>query len=309
MTKTEVMLSLKQEFGEEVLPYYNNVLVPRLKREVLPQVQRTGMTQRKSFEKISTGKNTFHLLCTIKKVEYFLETYCKFVWNGKVCYASFFDKESVVVYQNHCLERYAERVLGEIDMNCEDVFLKYLFKKQDYAFLIALQAPSRERCMFFGLADALFLGDYDEPSEENKNWYIYWYNTCISLKEARATQTGILHSLGAIQDFVKDLGFNPLTSLAEKKRLENYIKDSEVHKQGYIEFLKRTYMLHQLQLSLEFPWIDIYIDEIKVCMAKISAELANYGVYTASLSPFGKEVGFAIKGEINYRGQTNMLNF
>jgi len=301
MTKTEVMLSLKEEFKKEILPYYNNVLVERLKREVLPMVQRTGITQKKQFEKSTSGKNNFNLICTVKKRDYYLEAYCKFLWNNKTCFASFFDKESVVVYQKHCLERYAERVLGRKDMTPEDVFLKYLFTKQDSAFLIALQSPNRERCMFFGLSDALFLGDYDEPTMENKSRYTYWYNTCISLKETHATQTGILHSLAAMQLFVKELGFNPLISITEKKRFENFIKKSENHKQAYVEFLKRTYMLHQLQLSMKFPWIGIFLDEINVRMEKISAELAKYNVNTASLSPFGKEVGFAIKGEINFR--------
>ena len=79
MTKTEVMLSLKKEFREEILPYYNNVLLTRLKREILPMVQRTGITQRKSFKKDSTGINTFFLFCTVKKAverrDWYLSSY------------------------------------------------------------------------------------------------------------------------------------------------------------------------------------------------------------------------------------------
>ena len=60
-------------------------------------------------------------------------------------------------------------------------------------------------------------------------------------------------------------------------------------------------MLFQLQLSFNFDWIDLYIDEIKKQMEEISAELAKYKVNTASLSPYGKTVGFAIKGEIDYK--------
>ena len=75
------MLSLKEEFKKEILPYYNNVLVERLKREVLPMVQRTGITQKKLFEKSTSGKNNFNLICTVKKGDYYLEAYCKFIWN------------------------------------------------------------------------------------------------------------------------------------------------------------------------------------------------------------------------------------
>jgi hypothetical protein len=34
--------------------------------------------------------------------------------------------------------------------------------------------------------------------------------------------------------------------------------------------------------------------------------LGKHCVNTASLSPFGKEVGFAMKGEINYKGESVM---
>jgi hypothetical protein len=48
------------------------------------------------------------------------------------------------------------------------------------------------------------------------------------------------------------------------------------------------------------------MDAINSRMKMISTELANYCVNTASLSPYGKEVGFAMKGEINYRGGSEM---
>lgn len=82
--------------------------------------------------------------------------------------------------------------------------------------------------------------------------------------------------------------------------MEKYIKKGDDKKQSYLEYLKRMYMLHQLQLSLEFPWINLYKEEIDTRMNEISTILAKYDIYTSSLSPFGKKVGFAIKGEINY---------
>ena len=51
MTKTEVMLSLQKELKEEVLPYYNQVVVRRLEKELLPMVQRSGRPVKKSYEK------------------------------------------------------------------------------------------------------------------------------------------------------------------------------------------------------------------------------------------------------------------
>jgi len=302
MTKTEVMLSLLKEFKEEIVPLYSKAK-KELGKTTLPRVQRTGKTESISKDKESNGHNIFHIVYKVTKDGYNMNAYCEFLWHGKYCYATFFTDNSVVVYQRHCLERYAERVLNK-DVAPDIVFKKYLLDKQDGAFQISLQAPNRERCQFFGLADALFLGDYDEPTKDNLNVNLHWYNTCISLKETHATQTGILHSLALMQKYVKELGFNPLDTYLskEQKKMLKDVRTSETKSVSYIEFLKRTYMLHQLQLSLNLPWINLYINDINSRMETISHELKNYGINTASLSPYGKEVGFAIKGEINYRG-------
>ena len=306
MTKKEIMLSLQKELREEIVPYYNNVIAKRLEREFLPVVQRTGKSIKKSFEKMSSGLNTFYIDCTVAKNGHNANIYCSFIWKEKKCYASFFDKETVVVYQKHCLERYAERVLNKNDIKAEDVFKKVLLNKQESAFQIVLQAPKRVRCRFYGLADALFLGDVDEPTKDNMNDYLYWYNTCLSLKETRKTQSGILYSLATMQAFVKSLGFNPLeitvSDKDRKREIDTFIRASETNKQNYTIFLKQSFMLYQLQLSLNFPWINLYINDINSHMEKISLELKKYGINTASLSPYGKDVGFAIKGEIDYRG-------
>lgn len=295
MTKKEIMLALEKELREEIVPYYNNVIAKRLEREVLPTVQRIGKSIKKTFEKMSSGLNTFYLNCTVAKNGHNANIYCSFVWKGKTCYASFFKGETVVVYQKHCLERYAERVLNICDVRTEDIFKKYLLNKQNSAFQIVLQAPKRERCRFYGLADALFLGDVDEPTMDNLNDHLYWYNTCISLKETRMTQSGILHSLASMQAFVKNLGFNPLEMKVNdkdnKRFLERFVKVSEKNRQDYVDYLKRSYMLYQLQLSLDFSWINLYIKDIKSHMEKISHVLAKYGVNTSSLSPYGKEGG------------------
>lgn len=298
------MLSLLKEFKEEIVPLYTRAK-KELERTILPRVQRTGKPEKITKDKKSSGQNVFHIIYNVTKGGYDMNAYNEFLWHGRHCYATFFKNNSVVVYQKHCLKRYAERVLDK-EVAPDVVFKKYLFDNQDSAFQISLQSPNRERCQFFGLADALFLGDYDEPTKENLNVNLHWYNTCISLRETHATQTGILRSLSLMQKFVRDLGFNPLDEERKDKQskmiLANYIKKSEENKIAYVEFLKRTYMLHQLQLSLSFPWIDLYMNDINSRMNMISSELAKYNVNTTSLSPFGKEVGFAIKGEINFRG-------
>ncbi len=303
MTKMEVMLSLNKEFKEEVLPYYRTHIKKRLRIEVLPKVIRLGSPLKKSFDYKSSSSNEYHLTCTVTKIGDGLDAYCKFFWKGKICFASFFDDDTIVVYQNHSIERYAERVLREENLNTEDVFKKYILHEQNRAYQIALQAPNRERCRFCALADALFLGDYDEPTLENKGKQLYWYNTCISLKEAHGTQTGILHSLAKMQYYIKEIGYNPLNATPEEKFIAKTNNKSPLKKQQYyIELLKLDYMMIQLQLSMNFPWINLYEDEIKNDVEYITTQLSQYGINTSSLSPFGDKNGFAIRGEINYKG-------
>ncbi len=148
MTKTEVMLSLLKEFNEEIVPIYTNAL-KELERTILPRVQRTGKIEKIAKEKESSGHIVFHIIFKVTKSGYKMNTYSKFLWHGRHCYATFFKDNSVVVYQRHCLERYAERVINK-EVSTDIVFKKYLFDNQDSAFQISLQAPNRERCQFFG---------------------------------------------------------------------------------------------------------------------------------------------------------------
>lgn len=305
MTKTEVMLFLQREFKKDILPFFNKTIVKMAEQTILPKVKISGKSKTFTKDKLSSSNIRYHIVCKVTKERPYMITYNEFLWRGKHCYANYFEDDTIVVYQAHCLERYAERVLNNSQVVSKEVFLKYLANNQDSAFFIHLQSPKRERCLFLGLANALFLGDYDEPTKESLDYNLYWYNTCISIKEAHITQSGILHSLSLMQKFVINVGFNPLKikpiDKDKKKELKSYIKSSKANEDNYIHFLKRTYMLYQLQLSLNFPWIGLYKDKNDADMNKISAELAKYNVRTDSLSPFDIKEGFAIEGEINYR--------
>ena len=123
MSKTEVMLSLLKEFKEEIVPLYSYAQ-KELERTILPRVQRTGKTEKIAKEKESSGHNVFHIIIKVTKSGYQMNAYCEFLWHGRHCYATFFKDNSVVVYQKHCLERYAERVLNK-EMTTDIVFKKY----------------------------------------------------------------------------------------------------------------------------------------------------------------------------------------
>jgi hypothetical protein len=299
MSKKEVMITLRNEYREEIHKYYNNSLKPSLEKYILPTVQRTGSSKTIQYEKKSKGNIEYHILCEVTKEKPFVCTYRSFYWNKNPYFASFFENDSVVVYSKHCMDRYKERVLHMENENIpsEEIFKKFIFSKQDSAFSILLQAPNFERTLYMGLADALFLGDFDEPTKENMNDHLYWYNTCISFEQFRHTQEGLHYSLLQMQTFVQKLGFNPVDN-KDKRKLNLFLKQSKENESEYVNFLKRTYMLCQFQLDMNFPWIELYKPEHEKMMELLSRELAKYKVSTASLSPYGKKNGFALKGEI-----------
>ena len=113
MTKAEVMHSLQKEFKEEILPYYNNSILNWAEKHVLPIAQRSGKPQTYRRNKMSSGNNTFNIIGTITKKDHYVCVYSEFDWQHKHCYASYLSSGnsigSVVVFQKHCLERYAER--------------------------------------------------------------------------------------------------------------------------------------------------------------------------------------------------------
>jgi hypothetical protein len=304
MSKKEVMIALRNEYKEEIHKYYNNSLKPSLEKHILPTVQRTGSSKTIQYEKKSKGGIVYHLFCEVTKEKPFVCSYCSFYWKKKPYFASFFENDSVVIYSKHSMDQFKERVLHMKDspILAEEIFIKYIFNRQDSAFLIVLQAPKYERTLYMGLADALFLGDFDEPTKENMNDHLYWYNTCISFEQFRHTQEGLHYSLSQMQTFVQKLGFNPIDN-KDKRSLNRFLKQSKENQCEYIEFMKRTYMLCQFQLDMDFPWIELYKSKYEKKMEMLSRELAKYNVNTASLSPYGKKNGFAIKGEIIFSGK------
>ena len=113
MTKEEVMHSLQKEFQEEILPYYYNSILKWAEKYILPIAQRVGKPQTYYRSKLSSGYNKFNIIGTISKKGRGMCAYSEFDWQNKHCYASYLSSEngtgSVVVFQKHCLERYAER--------------------------------------------------------------------------------------------------------------------------------------------------------------------------------------------------------
>ena len=302
MTKFEVMNTLRKEFDEEVLPYYKKEIRPELKKSIFSQDCKENVSinfGEKEF--VSSQNNTFRIIFKASKINEETMFYFKFRWRNKgTCYANFFRDKNVVVYQEHCLERYAERVLHEV-MTPLDVFINHIIIKQKSSFNITLPTPTYPQSQYFGLADALFLGDFD--LEHPKEKYL-WLNTCISLNETHYSQSKILDSLWELQSFVSK-NENDYADPKNTEELETYLKRyrfNAVKREELRKFLTQKYLLWKLHLSFNFDFTELFRDEIKEHLTHIEKYLKNLNVNYQSLTPFSKSHGIAWKGEIDYRG-------
>ena len=303
MTKYEVMNELRNDFDREIIPYYYNVLEKRIKPLIIYRAQREKKVINLGWEEYSTTRgNTFKLLKRGDIQGTMPEFEADFIWRNKRCYAFFFQKGYVLVFQKHCLERYAERVLNDSKIQLEDI-LKIIRKQLKFNFNIVLPTPSHPCCIYFVAADALFLGDYEDLEGKYTDKCYNWLNTCISLKEARTTQKGILHSLSILQEYVSSSGINPIESKEVYLKNKNRLIKTNTDKEKLVIFFKYYYMLYQLMLMFKMPFEDIFKTEIDADMDFLKKELEEFSVPVADLSPYGETNGFAIKGEIDYRGK------
>lgn len=303
MTKYEVMCTLRKDFDLEVLPYYNSNLRLKFEPIIKSRSEREKSVINLGWETITT-KNLVKFSILIRgdrngdKPQFLSE----FTWQGKQCYSLFYQEGIVIVFQQHCLERYAERVLNK-NVDLKNIMYKYVTKKIESAFTIVLPTPTHKYSWYLVSSDALFLGDFIVPKNESeKEFSGRWFNTCLSLANTRYTQEGIMKTLQSMQELVKTLGYSPLK---EKQRFE-FEKRSLLKQNVMAERLKvyfeNAFMMYQLHLSFDFNFTkELYIDEIKSIMDYITLVLKeDFSVSTASLSPYGKAKGIALKGEINF---------
>ena len=301
MTKYEVMTSLRKEFDSEVLPYYHKVILPQLKSELYTRCQREQRTVNLGWiDKITSNLSKFRILKR-GNVEGDLPLFvCEFRWQNKQCYGNFFPEGAVVVYQAHCLQRYAERVL-RTKKEIGQIFYGQIVKNQNSAFNIALSTPTHQNSHYFGLANALFLGDFDIEHPKSRH---LWCNTCISYNEARYSQSRIMKSLHEMQSFVEKVRCD-YSRQENDAKLHEYIKKNQGSPENIAQlckFLTQKYLLWKLHLSLNLSFTEFFIAEIRSAVIYIENELKQFGINPNELSPYSKSHGIAWKGEIDYKG-------
>lgn len=297
MSKYEVMVSLRKEFDTEIYPRI-------LKRERIffNLIGERSLREKKKialpWERIRSKNQTdFEFQVIGDSESYLYNIVGRFFWKGRNCYANFYPDGEVLVSQGHCIDRYKERVLGDLTLSTERVFRKYLIKQGNVSHIV-LPTLTHRFSVYHGTAGALFLGDFDFQYLDKKVNGT-WLNTCISLKEARYTQTGILNTLAFMTAFVKKIGENPLAK--DDSEYFDRAKCDNDFKSELIRFYSQTYMLLQLHLSFQFPFTRDILPNINERMEHISERLREMSISTNSLSPYGRMHGIALKGEIDYK--------
>lgn len=305
MTKYEVMSSLRKEFDEEVLGYFDKILRTRLKAKYKALSERNKNFRKNIIEEYVSSNNVKYKLYL--KIANGLPTApnftCEFRWKNKLCFGNFFANKYVSIYSAHCLSRYAERVLNNTSISAEEVFKKHIIFNQSSAYNIVLPTPTHYATRYFGMANALFLGDYDTEHPEAKH---VWLNTCISYNETKYAQSKITQSLHFLQDFSNKCEGENICMPESKLVLNEFIrrnKNIPTIMDEFKEFAIKNYLLLKLHKSFDYDFSEKYIKELDEKLEYIEGILRNLGIPPESLSPYSKTHGITVKNEIDYKGE------
>ena len=236
MSKQEVMGYIRKEYNSTILPYFHKHLK-------LYQTKIYPVCERGKREKVicpwetvmSKDRTVFQLQVFGNKEGIDSLTIAEFDWHNQHCFA-YIKHELLVIFSEHTLRRYEERVLEtdrDTSINVKQTF-KRLMKYIPLSYRTILPSPTHPLCYYFVVPDALFLGDFDEASYyPDQNEGEIWLNTCISLKEASKSQKGILNTLSLLPFYIKQIGFNPFDREAATSMLRDEFGIDCCVKRGY----------------------------------------------------------------------------
>lgn len=304
MSRQEVMKAIRKDFDEDVLPYYFSTLRPKLLIKIKGKASRLKTIVNLGWvEYMSKNRILYHILQRGDQYGDMPLFISEFTWrkrDGKkqTMFASLHPNSDIAIYTQHCLERYAERIL-EVNLSPKEI-IKQILKKQSHAFHIVLPSPTHEYTLYHNFADALFLGDYTPPEDESApSWN--WYNTCISINEAGQSQSSIINCLCKLQSFWNDFNCYPENNPSQfPVFVKQHIKN-DVDRNRLIEFLKIKYILLQTHLDYKFPFTNIFYMKISDTIKGITSQLNHLGESIDTLSPYDNDICVINKKELEYR--------
>lgn len=301
MTKLEVMKIIRNDFDNEVFPYYAHKLKPKLQALVRTKAQREKKIVSLGWEDYTTSSGIVYKIhkrgnAYEDKPEFVAE----FFWNKKKCIAILLQSGTIIIYQSHSLERYADRVI-KANLSNTEILKRYLLKHIDSSFQIVLPTPTHPYSSFLVMANALFLGDFDTELAGEKDLSAHWYNTCLSLNECHYTQEQIMQTLAELQKDVLSIGFNPVNFTERSRYFSEKNELLKTRKESLTNLFSNTYMLFLLQKSFDFPFYDKIKEEIYECQCFLENELTALSIDINTLDPYDAQNGIAKKGELDYK--------
>lgn len=299
MSKHEVMVYIRNEYDDTVIPYFHKHL-KQYEVKIYPVCARGKHNKVTLPWEIVISKNNtvFQLRVFGNNSKIDSVTIAEFDWQDQHCFA-YIKHGLIIVFSQHALRRYAERVrMSEIpSKKAFDI----IFKNMSYSYRTVLPSPTHPLCCYLVIIDALFLGDFDQNAfSPNQRFGEIWLNTCISLKESGDSQKGILNTLSLMPFYIRKIGFNPYESPAMSKATDKLM--NERRELGSLICLSESvFLLDKMFLMMDLPVNKYIIDYVHAEMRYAEAILKWADVETEKLTPYGKN-GIAIRGELDYKG-------
>jgi hypothetical protein len=305
MSKQEVMQYIRKEYNSTILPHFHKHL-KFYESKIYPVCDR-GKQKKVTipWEIIqSKDRTVFHLQVFGNKESINSVTIAEFDWQKQHCFA-YIKHDLMIVFSEHALRRYEERVWGN-DINTVSKVkqsFKILLKYIPLSYRTILPSPTHPLCYYYVVLNALFLGDFDETTymPDQKEGEI-WLNTCISLKETGVSQTGILNTLSLMPYYIKTIGFNPFDSDVRFEKTYALRTNPKIWRA--VQCLsKSVYLIDKLFVMMDLPVSNTVIDVFNSEMKYAGALLNLCGIDISKLTPYGAN-GIALRGELDYKGKT-----
>lgn len=183
MSKQEVMKYIRKEYNSTILPHFKNHL-KYYRAKIYPVCERRKQQKvTLPWETIlSKDRTNFRLLVFGNKKRIDTVTVSEFQWQEQHCFA-YIKHGLMIVFSEHALRRYEERVFGSKSFFCRDFSHLYsvLLRDIPLSYWTVLPSPTHPLCYYFVVLNALFLGDFDESTfsyeqKEEKYGLIHVYH-------------------------------------------------------------------------------------------------------------------------------------
>lgn len=301
MSEQDIYTTLKKEYDISIGPYIRKREY-KYAREIYKKCPKGDKYIKLPWEEV-TSKNLikYRIRPEGSSKEFAPKVVAEFSWKGRTCFAYYCDKKVLIVFQGHCLDRYAERVLKK-EIKTREVFYKHILPKLGFAYRTILPSPTHEYSKYIAIGDALFLGDFNPEFPDNDDWF----NTCISLNETGPSQTKIFQTLKNVQDDINIIGFDPFDPSEVKgdcdiQGMLSRIPATNEAAQAFVRLTKNVYLIDKLCLLNDYPFVSVFQATLNYRKLLATSFMTIFGVDYTKLAPYGKD-GIAIRGELDFKG-------